>query len=84
MSTIFSQMYYYRPLHSFGWSLIMFIVWVVIIVILAYLIFHFINYHHHDFQPHRDKDPLEIARTRYAKGEIDKTEFEEIKKELQT
>jgi len=62
----------------------MFIVWVVIIGILAFLIFHFINYHHHDLPLSHTKDPLEIAKTRYAKGEIDKTEFEEIKKELQS
>jgi putative membrane protein len=84
MNTIFSQIYYYRPPHGFGWSLIMFVVWVVIIGILIYLILHFISYHHYDLLPDHHKDPLEIAKTRYAKGGIDKAEFEEIKKELQS
>jgi uncharacterized membrane protein len=83
MNTIFSQIYYYRPLHSFGWSLIMFVVWVAIIGILVYLVLHFISYHHHDLPLEHRKNPLEIAEIRYAKGEIDKAEFEEIKKELQ-
>ena len=82
MNTVFSQIYYYRPMHDLGWSLLFFIVWVAIIGILVYLVYYFVTYHHRNWPSHHVSDPLEIAKIRYAKGEIDKTEFEEIKKAL--
>ncbi|MGD0284421.1 MAG: SHOCT domain-containing protein [Candidatus Saccharimonadales bacterium] len=61
----------------------MFIVWVVIIGILIFLVVYFIANHHSISISQPKNHPLEIAKTRYAKGEINKEQFEEIKKELQ-
>lgn len=62
----------------------MFIVWLAIVGILVFLVLYFIANHHSISAPQPKVDPLEIAKTRYAKGEIDKEQFEEIKKELQS
>jgi uncharacterized membrane protein len=62
----------------------MFLIWLVIIGILVYLIVYFLANHQPNPQPKHQADLLEIAKTRYAKGEIDKDQFTEIKKELLT
>lgn len=50
------------------------------IILLAYLsIRHLIN---RNKKVHEEKTALNIAKERYAKGEITKEEFEEIKKTL--
>lgn len=35
-------------------------------------------------EPRRDKTPLEIARERYARGEIDREEYEQMKRDLES
>ena len=63
----------------FGW-IFMILVWAVIIAGIFALVRWFTgqshNYHSHE------KSPLEILKERYAKGEIDKKEFEDRKKDL--
>lgn len=62
---------------GFGW-----IIGIVILLIILWLAFK-------TFQPNNEqrssshKTPLEILKERYAKGEIDKEEFEESKKDLE-
>jgi putative membrane protein len=63
----------------FGW-----IFWIVIIgLIIWFLITQSSRYRVQDYvNPHLES-PLDILKKRYAKGEISKDQFEEMKKDLQ-
>ena len=82
--------YYYGPGAGFGFggvvvSFLGIVFWILLFWGLFMLIFgrhrhgHFHDWHH---DHHDAPEPLELAKGRYAKGEITKTEFEQIKKDL--
>lgn len=83
--TLNVMMYY----NDFGWSMgfgvgifgwiLMLIFWGAIIWLIAWLI----NQNMHPSKNKSDRDPKVILKSRYAKGEITKTEFHEMKKELE-
>jgi len=58
-----------------GWMLIF---WVVVIALIVWGVIWLAR----RGGASTERDPLDIARERYAKGEISKEEFEEIKKRL--
>ena len=62
-----------------GW---MIIVWIVIIGLIVWGIIALAKRDSSVSNTSQKRDPLEIAGERYAKGEISKEEFEEIKKNL--
>ena len=77
----------FGPFGGFGWIfMIVFwglIIWAIIAVIRGGLgKGHMCGHGHGDDAHGKDKSPLEILKERYAKGEIDKKEFEERKKDL--
>ncbi len=55
--------------------------WIIFILFVVYLFFQ--NKNISRFNHKTEKDPLQILKERFAKGEIDKEEFEEAKKMLE-
>lgn len=62
-----------------GW---MIIVWVVIIALIVWGVIALVKRSSFSSDIQQKQDPLDTAKERYAKGEISKEEFEEIKKIL--
>ncbi|MBI5405658.1 SHOCT domain-containing protein [Candidatus Kaiserbacteria bacterium] len=77
----------YGAMGGFGW-IFMVVFWGLVIWAIVTLIRgsfgngHGCGHDHGDGARGKDKSPLEILKGRYAKGEIDKKEFEERKKDL--
>jgi putative membrane protein len=72
---------WYGPWGGFG-----FLTWVPEVLFWLLLIFLFVRLfrhpdHHHWMDSDR-KSPLDYLKERYAKGEIDKKQFEEMKKDI--
>jgi putative membrane protein len=72
--------YYYGPMNFFG-GIISVIWWVFVI----WAVIHVFKWMRHEGRKgfHLSSSALDILKERYAKGEIDKKEFEEKKKDLE-
>lgn len=74
-------MYYngfYPHMYGFGFGFIEIFFWIFIIYVFVKVIKNS-GYHHNKNQ---GKDCMEILKERYAKGEINKEQFESMKKDL--
>ena len=77
----------FMPFGGLGW-IFMFVFWGLIIWLIVALVrgsfgkSHRCGHDHGDDTHGKDNSPLDILKERYARGEIDKKEFEERKKDL--
>lgn len=68
---------------GFGW-IFMILFWILVVIGIVALVKWVFNASHKTKKmPPHEKPPLEILKERYARGEIDKKEFEEKKHDLQ-
>lgn len=78
-------MHYDYPMmngYDSGWGFVMMLLWVAFLVLGVVLVVRLIKSHDH-YSSHTHKtDPIDIAKERYAKGEITKDQFEQLKKDL--
>lgn len=74
----------YGPGMMYGFGIFGFIFNILLLILIVVAVVSFIRMISgpHGNHWHFNKTPLEILQERYAKGEIDKKEFEEKKKEL--
>lgn len=62
------------------WGIFMMLFWGVLLIIIVVVVLRVLK--HHDIGSSHNVDPIDIAKERYAKGEIKKDEFEQLKKDL--
>jgi putative membrane protein len=75
-------MYDYRMMNGDGgaWGFVMILFMFVFLVIAVIVAVHLLR--GHQYINKQQGDPIDIVKERYAKGEIDKEEFERLKKDL--
>lgn len=55
--------------------------WLLFMILTILIVVRLLRHHGPGMYPHH-RDPLDIIRDRYAKGEIDKEQYEQLKKDL--
>ena len=79
------QYYYDQPMMSGGgyagvWDIFMMVSWVILLVIVGLLVTRVLRQRNGD--THHKTDHLDIIKERYAKGDITREQFEQLKKDL--
>jgi putative membrane protein len=63
-----------------GWWMMIF--WILVIVAIVFLVKWLVEQGRGGRQVSQEESPLDILKKRYVKGEIDKEEFEQKKKDI--
>ena len=78
-------MYDYPMMHDYGaygwgWGIAMVVFWLALLALAGLVVLRLLR--HHEGTHTSKATPLDIAKERYAKGDITKEQFEELKKDL--
>lgn len=68
-----------------GWGIGMWgmsLLWLVLLALLVVLVVRLVGHHGPHEVSRRTETPLEILKRRYARGEIDRAEFEQRRRDL--
>lgn len=70
--------------HDMGWGSMWFgwIFWLIIIAVIVWAVIKISGNSRRSGQPHSES-PMDILKKRYARGDITKEEFEQMKKDIQ-
>jgi putative membrane protein len=66
---------------DYGWGFGMMLVYLLLLALLAAVVIHFLRGHHSHLDGSKPT-ALDIVNERYAKGDITKAEFDQLKKDL--
>ena len=75
-------MYWNHDMMGWAGGFGMILIWIILIMLIVVLVKFLMT--KTNGQREQKETPLEILKRRYAKGEIDKVEYDEKKKDLQT
>ncbi len=80
-------MYFYGPMNGYdwGWGIFTGVLWLIFLVFIAYAFIRWIRHFEGNGNNNNQinaADPINIIKERYAKGEITKEQFDQLKKDL--
>lgn len=64
---------------GFGW-----IIWIIVLVIIVWGIIKIVSSNSNKPQHKQDENALDILKKRYAKGEITKEQYDQMRKDIQS
>lgn len=82
MFSIFAQYYDQNMMDGQygGWGFGMMLIWMLFLIAVVVGVVYLIR--SHGTHSHHRTDPLDISKERYAKGDITREQFEQLKKDL--
>jgi len=76
------MMHWYPDMMGWGGGIGMIVFWIIVIVVIVLLVKRFASQSSQQIE--RKESPMEILKRRYASGEIEKEEYAEKKKDLES